>query len=150
MNELDDIYQEIVLEHSRKPRNFRKLEEADRIQEGYNPLCGDQYTIYVSMDGDTISDISFQGVGCAISKASASMMTEEVIGKTKNQASRIFEAFRSMITKDNENITEELGDIEVLQGVSQYATRIKCATLSCHAIQAELDEQDGDISTEQV
>ena len=150
MNELDDIYQEIVVEHSRKPRNFRKLEEAERIQEGYYPLCGDQYTIYVSMDGDTISDISFQGVGCAISKASASMMTEEVIGKTKNQASRIFEAFRSMITKDNENITEELGDIEVLQGVSQYPTRIKCATLSWHAMHAALDEQDGDISTEQV
>ena len=150
MNELDDIYQEIVLEHSRKPRNFRKLEEADRIQEGYNPLCGDQYTIYISIDGDTISDISFQGAGCAISKASASMMTEELIGKTKNQASRIFEAFRSMITKDNENITEELGDIEVLQGVSQYPTRIKCATLSWHAMHAALDEQDGDISTEQV
>ena len=150
MNELDDIYQDIVLEHSRKPRNFRKLEEADRIQEGYNPLCGDQYTIYISIDGDTISDISFQGAGCAISKASASMMTEELIGKTKNQASRIFEAFRSMITKDNENITEELGDIEVLQGVSQYPTRIKCATLSWHAMHAALDEQDGDISTEQV
>lgn len=150
MNELDDIYQEIVLEHSRKPRNFRKQEEADRIQEGYNPLCGDQYTIYISIDGDTISDISFQGAGCAISKASASMMTEELIGKTKNQASRIFEAFRSMITKNNENITEELGDIEVLQGISQYPTRIKCATLSWHAMHAALDEQDGDISTEQV
>ena len=150
MNELDDIYQEIVLEHSRKPRNFRKLEDADSVQEGYNPLCGDQYTIYISMDGDTIADISFQGAGCAISKSSASMMTEELIGKTKNQASRIFEAFRSMITKNNENITEELGDIEVLQGISQYPTRIKCATLSWHAMHAALDEQDGDISTEQV
>tara|TARA_Y100001960_G_C14116326_1_gene560001 strand:- start:63 stop:515 length:453 start_codon:yes stop_codon:yes gene_type:complete len=150
MSELDDIYQEIVLEHSRKPRNFRKIDEADQVQEGYNPLCGDQYTIYISMDGDTVSDISFQGTGCAISKASASMMTEEVIGKTKNQATRIFEAFRSMITKDNENVKEDLGDIEVLQGVSEYPTRIKCATLSWHAMHAAVEDQEGDISTEKV
>ena len=102
------------------------------------------------MDGDTVSDISFQGTGCAISKASASMMTEEVIGKTKNQATRIFEAFRSMITKDNENVEEDLGDIEVLQGVSEYPTRIKCATLSWHAMHAAVEDQEGDISTEKV
>lgn len=149
MNELDDIYQEIVLDHSRKPRNFKKIEDADHVQEGYNPLCGDQYTIYMSFDGDLISDIAFQGVGCAISKASASMMTEEVIGKTKNEASRIFEAFRSMITKDKEYEPEELGDIVALQGVSKYPTRIKCATLSWHAMRVALTEQEGNVSTEQ-
>lgn len=150
MYDLDDLYQDVVLDHSRRPRNFRRVEDADRTQEGYNPLCGDQIKVYLAFDGEVISDIGFEGAGCAISKASASMMTESVKGKSIEKAQEIFESFRAMITMDKnvEIDRDELGDLEILEGVSAYPTRIKCATLSWHAMHAALADDEGTVSTE--
>lgn len=150
MFDVDDLYQDVVLDHSRRPRNFKLIEDADRTQEGFNPLCGDRITVYMTLDGDVISDVSFEGSGCAISKASASMMTESVKGKSLADAEDIFGSFRAMITRQPvEDVDRErLGDLEILEGVSAYPTRIKCATLSWHTMHAALDEEEGTVSTE--
>ena len=142
MYDLEDLYQEVVMDHNRRPRNFKKLENAQRTAEGFNPLCGDQISLYLNVDDDgVIEDIGFEGAGCAISKATASMMTEAIKGKNVDKAEEIFEAFRHMLTRKpkEEYDYELLGDLEILQGVSQFPTRIKCATLSWHTLNSALD-----------
>ena len=142
MYDLEDLYQEVVMDHNRRPRNFKKLENAQRTAEGFNPLCGDQISLYLNVDDDgVIEDIGFEGAGCAISKATASMMTEAIKGKNVDKAEEIFEAFRHMLTRkpEEEYDYELLGDLEILQGVSQFPTRIKCATLSWHTLNSALD-----------
>jgi len=148
MFDLHDLYQEIVMDHNRRPRNFGILNDATSKAEGFNPLCGDQVTLYLKVLGDEIIDIAFDGIGCAISKSSASMMTEEIKGKTLEVVTSMFEQFRRMITVNNENDLDVdlLGDLEILQGVSRYPARIKCATLSWHTLNSAL-EGDGDTVT---
>ena len=143
MYDLRDLYQEIVVDHSRRPRNFGELEEANRSAEGFNPLCGDQLTIYLKVSDRVVTDVKFVGTGCAISKASASMMTEEIKGKTVEDIESIFESFRRMVTRNpgEEFDSSDLGDLEILSGVSEYPARIKCATLSWHAMQAALSDR---------
>ncbi|MCH8184996.1 MAG: SUF system NifU family Fe-S cluster assembly protein [Chloroflexi bacterium] len=150
MYDLRDLYQEIVVDHSRRPRNFGELEEANRTAEGFNPLCGDQLTIYLKVSDRVVTDVKFVGTGCAISKASASMMTEEIKGKTVEDIESIFESFRRMVTrKHGEDFdSSDLGDLEILSGVSEYPARIKCATLSWHAMQAALSDKREAVSTE--
>ena len=139
MNDLQELYQEVVLDHNRSPRNFKTLEEANRSAEGFNPLCGDQITLYLEVDGDDkIKDIGFQAMGCAISKASASMMTDAVKNLSVKDAENVFENFRHMLTSE-EYDAEILGDAEILSGVSQYPARIKCAVLSWHTLKSALD-----------
>ena len=149
MSDLSYLYQEILLEHNSKPRNFRVLDGHTVSVEGYNPLCGDQYTLYLTLQGDTIDDISFQGAGCAISKASTSMLTERVKGKTKQEAVDVFNEFHSMITNDGSDVDYDLlEDLETLSGISEYPTRIKCAILSWHALRQALDGASESVSTE--
>jgi len=141
MPDLRELYQEVILEHSKAPRNYRELKNADLKAEGYNPLCGDRFTVYLQMQGDSIHDIGFQGSGCAISKASASMMTQSLKGKTKDQARRLFEVFHDTVTgraTENGNRTD-LGKLAVFSGVSEFPTRVKCATLAWHTLQAALE-----------
>ena len=141
MYDLYELYQEVVMDHNRRPRNFRILEEANRTSEGFNPLCGDKITLYLKVEDDVISDVAFQGEGCAISKASASMMTEGIKGKSEEEAEKIFDSFRTMVVREpgEEYDASLLGDLEILSGVSQYPVRIKCATLSWHTLIAALD-----------
>lgn len=152
MFDSQELYQEIVMDHNRRPRNFGSMTDSTATSEGFNPLCGDQITLFLKVSEDIVEDISFEGVGCAISKSSASMMTEGVKGKSVEEALTVFEAFREMITakSDGSKDSEILGDLEILKGVAQYPTRIKCATLSWHTLQAALQgtESERDISTE--
>ena len=149
MAELRDLYQEVILEHSKAPRNYRELSGANQHAEGYNPLCGDHFTVYLSVDGDTVSDISFQGSGCAISKASASMMTQAVKGKSKEEAQKIFNAFHKLVTTGEANGNRsDLGKLEAFSGVSEFPVRVKCATLAWHTLQAALEGKQETISTE--
>ena len=150
MSDLRDLYQEVILEHSKAPRNFRVQPAADHKAEGFNPLCGDRFTIYVTMDGEAIRDVSFQGSGCAISKASASMMTQSVKGKTLAEAEKIFERFHDLVTgKDHSKTPEsELGKLTVFSGVSEFPVRVKCATLAWHTLHAALEDKQDTISTE--
>ena len=146
---LDALYQEIILEHNRKPRNFRQVEGADRRVEGKNPLCGDQLTLFVKFDGDRVADIGFQtppGVGCAISKASASLMTVAVKGKTREEAEALFHEFRDLVT--GKSAGESLGSLKALGGVSRFPMRVKCASLAWHALHAALGEGAAQVSTE--
>jgi nitrogen fixation NifU-like protein len=141
MPDLRELYQEIILEHNKAPRNYRELKNADLRAEGYNPLCGDRFTVYLRMQGDSIQDIGFQGSGCAISKASASMMTQSLKGKTREQAKRLFELFRETVTGKGTHNGEpaDLGKLAVFGGVSEFPTRVKCATLAWHTLQAALE-----------
>ena len=150
MSELRDIYQEMILDHSKNPKNFRALPAANHKAEGYNPLCGDRLTVYLQMDGDKIDDISFQGSGCAISKSSASMMTAHLKGKTKKEAQKIFENFHAMLAGDrNKKFDKEiLGKLVVFSGVSEFPVRVKCATLPWHTFRAGLEDSKQTISTE--
>src|SRR4029079_11315747 len=136
MSELTDLYQEVILDHNRRPHNFRVIEGADAKQEGYNPLCGDRLTLYLTLDGDVIKDASFQGQGCAISKASASLMTDAIKGKTVAEARDLFEHFQAMITSDIDSVAEDLGKLSVFAGVRAFPTRIKCASLAWHTMKA--------------
>ena len=124
MSHLTDLYQEVILDHNRRPRNFRALDEANRTQEGYNPLCGDRLTLYVKLEGDRIADVAFQGSGCAISKASASLMTEALKGKTVTEARELFDKFHEMVTSAPDQAAPDLGKLSVLSGVREYPTRI--------------------------
>ena len=143
------LYQEIILEHNRKPRNFREMENADRTIEGRNPLCGDQLTLWVKMDHDTIVDVSFKGQGCAISKASASLMTAAVKGKSRAEAEHIFEQFHKLVLGQlPEDEQKELGSLRALGGVSKFPLRVKCASLAWHALHSALESDDTEISTE--
>ena len=150
MFDSQELYQEIVMDHNRRPRNFGSMTDSTATSEGFNPLCGDQITLFLKVSEDIVEDISFEGVGCAISKSSASMMTEGVKGKSVEEALTVFQAFREMITakSDGSKDSEILGDLEILKGVAQYPTRIKCATLSWHTLQAALQGTERDISTE--
>ena len=145
---LRDLYQEVILEHSKVPRNFREMSEADHKAEGFNPLCGDRFTVYLHMDADAIRDISFQGSGCAISKASASMMTQMLKGKTRAQAEKLFETFHTLVTGHGHGSDGELGKLAVFSGVSEFPARVKCATLAWHTLQAALEGQQDAVSTE--
>jgi len=140
--ELGDLYQEVILEHSKAPRNFRRLMSANHEAEGYNPLCGDRCSIYIDMEGDKINEIGFQGSGCAISRASASMMTQMVKGKTKAEAVQLFEQFHNLVTgKDEAPQAPDLGKMAVFSGVSKFPARVKCATLAWHTLQSALDDE---------
>jgi nitrogen fixation protein NifU and related proteins len=147
MSELSDLYQEVILDHNRRPRNFRTLDEG-RKQEGYNPLCGDRLTLYVKLEGDRIADVAFQGVGCAISKASASLMTEALKGKTVDEARELFEKFHDMVTSSPDTTAPDLGKLSVLSGVREYPTRVKCASLAWHTLRAALVGDTTPVSTE--
>jgi nitrogen fixation NifU-like protein len=148
--DLRDLYQEVILDHSKRPRNFRTLPDADRQAEGYNPLCGDRETIYLKLDGDLVRDASFQGAGCAISTASASMMTESLKGKNRAEAEALFERFHDLIIGGHNAPPggPALGKLEVFSGVREYPVRIKCATLPWHTMKAALSEDGRTISTE--
>ena len=148
MPELRDLYQEVILEHSKAPRNFKALESANHKAEGYNPLCGDRFTVYLEMDGDKIREVGFQGAGCAISKASASMMTQTVKGKTKEEAEKIFHRFHDLVTGHACGDEAELGKLAVFSGVSEFPMRVKCATLAWHTLEAALEGKQEKISTE--
>lgn len=149
MSELNELYQETILEHNKNPRNFREIEGADNTADGKNPLCGDALRVYVKMDGDTVSDVAFKGSGCAISKASASMMTQVVKGKTRSQAETIFDEFHKMVTGELDIETDEndLGKLKIFAGVLEFPARVKCASLSWHTLNAAL-RGEGEISTE--
>jgi nitrogen fixation NifU-like protein len=140
MSELSELYQQVILDHNKKPRNFRVLAEANRRAEGYNPLCGDQLTVYMDLEGDVVKDVSFEGSGCAISKASASMMTQAVKGKSLAEAETLFNEFHRMVTGELNEETEpnHLGRLTIFSGVRDFPARVKCATLSWHTMHAAL------------
>ena len=143
------LYQELILEHNRKPRNFREMENADRRIEGHNPLCGDALTLWVKLDGDRIVDVSFRGQGCAISKASASLMTAAVKGKTRADADALFDKFHHLVTGTlPESEQSSLGALRALGGVSRFPLRVKCASLAWHALHAALESNETSITTE--
>ena len=139
MSSLSELYQSVILEHNRSPRNYRVMEDADRQAEGNNPVCGDSLTVWLKLDGDRISDVSFHGMGCAISRASASLMTAAVKGKSRRVAEEAFERFRRLVTGRSEPAdAETLGKLAVFSGVSAYPTRVKCASLAWHTLKAAL------------
>ena len=149
MSELNDLYQEVILDHNRRPHNFRVIDNASAKQEGYNPLCGDRLTLYLTLNGEVIADVAFQGSGCAISKASASLMTDALKGKTVREARALFEQFHDMITSNPESPAADLGKLSVLAGVREFPTRVKCASLAWHTMKAAVaHEGDGPVSTE--
>ena len=160
MSELSELYQQVILDHNKKPRNFKRLEDANRTAEGVNPLCGDQLTVYLHVEDDVIRDVSFEGSGCAISKASASMMTQSVKGKTRAEAETLFDEFHRMVLGelDEEQMPNQLGRLKIFAGVREFPARVKCASLSWHTMHAALNGEDTtttenlgpDITTEQV
>jgi nitrogen fixation NifU-like protein len=147
MSELRDLYQEVILEHSKHPRNFREMAAANHKVEGFNPLCGDHFTIYLDLKDGAINDISFQGAGCAISKASASMMTQTLKGKSASEAEAMFTKFHDLVTGHGAG-EEDLGKLAVFSGVSEFPLRVKCATLAWHALHAALEGKEEAVSTE--
>lgn len=150
MSELRELYQDVILDHNKRPRNFRKPENANRTVEGYNPLCGDHFTVYLQVDGEIIRDIGFLGSGCAISKASASLMTESVKGKTVAEAERLFAAVHTMLTEQHKAEAEldKLGKLAVLSGVWEFPARVKCASLAWRTLHAALRGEQAAVSTE--
>ncbi len=148
MPELQDLYQQIILEHNKSPRNYRELPHPTRKVEGYNPLCGDHYTVFVELDGDTIKDVGFTGNGCAISKASASVMSTTVKGKTREEAERYFETFHRLVTGDSTGLsTDELGRLAAFSGVSEFPARVKCASLAWHTLRTALENEAKEVVT---
>jgi len=148
MADLSGLYQEVILDHSRRPRNFRVIESATSHADGYNPLCGDRLTLYLRMEGEKIGDIAFQGSGCAISTASASILTETLKGKTRAQAQQAFESFHDMVTGKGSGNAPELGKLAVFSGVSEFPARVKCATLAWHTMKSALAGGVEPVSTE--
>jgi nitrogen fixation NifU-like protein len=148
MSDLRELYQDVILEHSKAPRNYRELQTANHKAEGFNPLCGDHFTVYLDLEGDAIRDVSFQGSGCAISKASASMMTQMVKGKSTEEAVKLFEQFHELVTGQANGDREKLGKLAVFAGVSEFPVRVKCATLAWHTLQAALEGKQDPVSTE--
>ena len=149
MSDLRELYQQVILDHYKRPRNFQKMESANRHAEGHNPLCGDQITVYLQMDGDVIKKISFQGAGCAISQSAASLMTTALKGKTKAEAEELFKKFHDMVTGEGAGADPmELGKLAVFCGVSEFPVRVKCASLPWHTLHAALEGKDDPISTE--
>ena len=148
MPELQDLYQQIILDHNKNPRNYRELPNATRKVEGYNPLCGDHYTVFLELDGETIKDIGFTGNGCAISKASASVMSTTVKGKTRDEAERYFDTFHRLVTGDTTGVsTEELGRLAAFSGVSEFPARVKCASLAWHTLRTALENEAKEVVT---
>lgn len=149
MSELSELYQQVILDHNKKPRNFHKLEHANHSAEGYNPLCGDQLTIYLNVADDQVKEVGFEGSGCAISKASASMMTQAVKGKSKEETEKLFQEFHSMVTGELDAEIDEnsLGNLKIFSGVREFPVRVKCATLPWHTLHAALNKQE-QVSTE--
>ncbi|MCP5045561.1 MAG: SUF system NifU family Fe-S cluster assembly protein [bacterium] len=151
MSELSQLYQEVIIDHNKSPKNFKELDNPTHKAEGYNPLCGDHYTLYLQVEGDKIVDIGFQGTGCAISKSSASLMTACLKGSTLAEAEELFDAFHSMVAEDADIDADSLPEkgykLVALQGVKKFPTRIKCATLAWHTVKAALDGKQ-DVSTE--
>ena len=149
MSDLRELYQEVILDHYKKPRNFRTLEGARHV-EGYNPLCGDKVTVYVKLEGDVVREVSFQGSGCAISTASASMMTESLKGKTRAEAEALFQSFHALLTgkTPTDGGGSNLGKLEVFSGVREFPVRVKCATLAWHTFHAALEGENKTVSTE--
>jgi len=143
MSELSELYQQVILDHNKKPRNFHKLETANHTAEGYNPLCGDQLTVYATLEDGTLKDVSFEGSGCAISKAAASMMTVAVKGKTQAEAETLFGEFHKMVTGELDEETEpnNLGRLKIFAGVREFPVRVKCASLAWHTLKAALADQ---------
>ncbi|MBI3744795.1 MAG: SUF system NifU family Fe-S cluster assembly protein [Chloroflexi bacterium] len=150
VSELRELYQDIVLDHNSRPRNFKSLPDADRVVDGYNPLCGDKIKLFVKLDGNRIVDIGFQGSGCAISRASASLMTQEVKGKSKAAAEALFGKFHHMVThgRNGHHDSDDLGELEVMAGVAEFPSRVKCATLAWHTLHAALEGKAQAVSTE--
>ena len=147
MSELRDLYQETILDHNKSPRNFRRINDATRKVEGYNPLCGDHYTVYVKLNGNTISDLAFEGAGCAISKASASVMTSILKGKTKADAEQLFQDFHKLVKGevDSTDGIGSLGKLAAFVGVSEFPARVKCASLAWHTLRTALESENGAI-----
>jgi nitrogen fixation NifU-like protein len=139
VSELSDLYQEVILDHNKRPRNFRVLERATHHAEGYNPLCGDRLALFLEVSGDVITDVGFQGSGCAISKASASLMTDSVKGRPVEDARVLFDRFHRMVTTPPDREVEDLGKLSVLAGVREFPVRVKCASLAWHTLKAALD-----------
>ncbi len=150
MSDFKDLYQQLIIDHGRTPRNFRKLNDANHIKEGHNPLCGDQLTLYVKERDGVIEAVTFEGQGCAISKASASMMTEALTGKTVQEAEHIFEGFHQLVTQGGDDMVlkNKLGKLVVLVGVAEYPARVKCATLAWHTLHSALHDDMKPVSTE--
>jgi nitrogen fixation NifU-like protein len=150
MTALRELYQEVILDHNKSPRNFGRLEHPDRKVDGYNPLCGDHFTVFLKFDGDVIAEIRFEGTGCAISKASASVMSSVVKGKTINEAEALFEAFHKLVTGEADPLREmeSLGKLAAFSGVSEFPARVKCATLAWHTLHAALGSDQHRVSTE--
>ncbi len=145
-DDLSELYQEVILDHSKSPRNFHKLEGANRTAQGYNPLCGDNITLYLTMDGDVVKDLSFQGSGCAISKASASILTTTLKGKTKEEVQDLFKKVHQLVTSGGDG--EDLGKLAVFAGVHKFPARVKCAILPWHAAIAAIEGKGEPVSTE--
>ena len=150
MSDLDDLYQEIILDHNKSPRNFRLMPDANRKADGYNPLCGDHVTVFLHLKDGTIQDISFQGSGCAISKASASMMTAELKGKTEAAAQALFDNVHKMLTGETNghDALDRVGKLVILSGVCKFPARVKCASLAWHTVNAALKGEPGTTTTE--
>jgi nitrogen fixation NifU-like protein len=147
--DLKDLYRDVIVDHNRHPRNFREMPDADRHADGYNPLCGDKLTVYVRLDGERIADVSFHGSGCAISVASASLLTESVKGKTVPEAEHLFRSMHDMLTNDDTTVdVASLGKLGALSGVREFPARVKCASLCWHTLDAALHRQDQPVKTE--
>jgi nitrogen fixation NifU-like protein len=142
MSDLSELYQEVILDHNRRPRNFRVLEKPSHHAEGYNPLCGDRLALFLSVEADRIADVGFQGSGCAISRASASLMTDAVKGRSIGEARILFERFHRMVTTPPDRAVEDLGKLSVLAGVREFPVRVKCASLAWHTLKAALDRAE--------
>ena len=148
MFDIKDLYQEVIVDHNRNPRNFGKLDDANKVLEGFNPLCGDKLTLYIKTNGNNIENIAFDGSGCAISVASASLMTDAMKGKTIEEAEELFTEFHHLITTDDEVDTEHLGKLAALAGVKDYPARVKCASLCWHTLHSAIQGDDSPVSTE--
>jgi nitrogen fixation NifU-like protein len=147
--DLKDLYRDVIVDHNRSPRNFRKIADATRHLEGFNPLCGDKLTVYLKMEGDRIADLSFEGSGCAISVASASLMTEKLKGKTRAEAEKLFDTMHELLTKDGAHEdAETLGKLAALSGVREFPSRVKCASLCWHTLKGALVDTRQPVSTE--
>ena len=149
MSDLRELYQQVILDHNRNPRNFKELPDANRKVDGYNPLCGDHYTVFLKLDGDTIRDVSFTGNGCAISKASASVMSATVKGKKRAEAEALFDTFHKLVIGEDAGLSEaELGRLAAFSGVSEFPARVKCATLAWHTLRTALEGEKESVTTE--
>jgi nitrogen fixation NifU-like protein len=151
MSDLRELYQEVILDHNKRPRNFRMIESPTRVAKGHNPLCGDRLTVYLNIDGDRIADVAFEGSGCAISKASASLMTEAVKGKTVAEAEALFQRFHNLVTSppDEPVSTNGLGKLAVFAGVREYPVRVKCASLAWHTMKNAVEDRSEVAKTEE-